>query len=212
MRPVRHLEIWARAAVSAVPYVGGPLDVVYSGYRDRAGARTADFLEPIAEQFRNPEALDAKLATSDHLDAIFGRAIRAAVESGLTQKRVALGRVVVAALTDDAVVDRAGLLVDTLAQVEAPHIRALAEIRQAVIAVKDAGQWPLRATGAEHEIISSVVQVGNQFEDPVIRTLRNLGLIFAGDLTDQWFVHDLTSFGYELLDFLVESSEDNGPD
>ena len=57
MRSSGHLEIWGRAAVSAIPYVGGPAEIVYSGYRDRAASRTIEFFEPIAEQFRDPAAL-----------------------------------------------------------------------------------------------------------------------------------------------------------
>lgn len=205
-----HLEIWARAAISAIPYAGGPAEILYSGYRDRAARRSLDFYAPIAEQIRNPEALDGRLAGSEQLDTVFGRALRAATESGLAEKRVALGRVVAAALEDEAVLDRASLLVDTLAQVEAPHIRALAEIREAVRVVKASGKWPARATGAEHEIISAVVQVGHRFDDAIIRTLKNLGLVFAGEMTDEWFVHDLTTYGYELLDFLPAVPDEAG--
>jgi hypothetical protein len=104
----------------------------------------------------------------------FGRALRAAIESGLADRRVALGRVGAAALEDEAIVDRSGLLVDTLAQVEAPHIKALVSVREAVQEVKDRGEWPSRAAGAEHEIFSRVTRVGNQFDDSVIRTLKNL--------------------------------------
>ena len=108
---------------------------------------------------------------------------------------------------DEAVVDRADLLVNMLAQVEAPHIRALVEVREAVLSVQASGEWPVRAKGAEHEITSKVIQVGNRFDDAVIRTLKNLGLIFAGEATDEWFVHDLTEYGYELLDFLLAPSD-----
>lgn len=198
-----HLEIWARAAASAIPHVGGPAEIVYSGYRDRAAGRGFEFLESVAERFQDPAELDVRLAASDPLDAIFGRALRAAIESGLADKRIALGRVVAAALEDEAVVDRSGMLVDTLAQVEAPHIKALVSVREAVQEVKDHDEWPIRAAGAEHEIISHVTQVGNQFDDTVIRVLKNLGLIYAADATDEWFVHDLTPYGYELLAFIV---------
>lgn len=203
-----HVEIWARAALSAVPYVGGPAEIVYSGYRERAQNRTADFLEPILAEFQDPTGLDVRLASSQPLDAIFGRALRAAVESGLADKRVALGRVVIGALGDEALVDRAGLLIDTLAQVEAPHIRAMVAVRAAVRELKDRNEWPTRAVGAEHEILAHVVRVGRQFDDNVVRTLRNLGLLFAGESTDQWFVHDLTTYGYELLDYLVADTDD----
>lgn len=84
--------------------VGGPAEIIYSGYRDRAASRALEFLQPIAKHFRDPEALDEQLAASDQLDTIFGRALRAAAESGLAEKRTALGRVVVAALTDEAIV------------------------------------------------------------------------------------------------------------
>lgn len=201
-----HLEIWARAALSAVPYVGGPAEIVYSGYRDRAASRGMEFLRQLSERFADPAELDARLAESAPLDAVFGRALRAAVESGLANKRVALGKVVAAALEDDALIDRSGLLVDTLAQIEAPHVRALVAVREAVQEVKDRGDWPARAVGAEHEIIPHVTRVGNQFDDTIIRTLKNLGLIFAGESTDEWFVHDLTGYGYELLAFLAAAA------
>lgn len=196
------LELWARAALTAVPWVGGPAEIVYSGYRDRATARVMDFFRELFDRYDDPTELDARLASSDRLDAAFGRAVRAAMESGLQEKREALGRVVARALEDDAFVDGAELLVATLASIEAPHVRAMTEIRHAVDQVKNAGAWPLRATGAEHEIVSDVVAVGQRFDDLVIRSLATLGLIYAGDMTDQWFVHDLTPRGYELLEFL----------
>src|SRR5689334_5037624 len=116
------VEIWARAAISAIPYLGGPAEIVYSGYRDRSARRALHFFDVVLERFQDPEKLDARLAGSEPLDAVFGRALQAAVASGLADKRVALGRVVAAALDDDALIDRSGLLVDTLAEVEAPHV------------------------------------------------------------------------------------------
>lgn len=205
-----HLEIWARAAASAVPYVGGPAEIVYSGYRDRAASRGLEFLGSLAERFQDLAELDVRLAASNPLDAVFGRALRAAIESGLADKRIALGRVVAAALDDEAVVDRSGMLVDTLAQIEAPHVKALVSVREAVQEVKDRGEWPIRATGAEHEILAHVIQVGNQFDDTVIRLLKNLGLIYAAEATEEWFVHDLTPYGYELLAFIVSPTDGTG--
>lgn len=207
-----HLDIWARAAMSAVPYAGGPAEIVYSGYRNRATGRAMDLLGQLTEHFEDPAGLDARLASSEPLDALFGRALRAAVDSGLADKRVALGRVVVAALDDDALIDRSALLVDALAQVDAPHVAALVAIRHAVQLVQDRGEWPVRARGAGHEIISSVVNVGREFEDSVIRALKNLGLLFAGEATDEWFVHDLTPFGYELLGYLAAPGDAKGDD
>lgn len=196
------LELWARAALTTVPWVGGPAEIIYSGYRDRATARVMDFFQELFERYDDPTELDARLASSDRLDAAFGRAVRAAVESGLQEKRQALGRVVAGALEDDAFVDGAELLIATLASIEAPHVRAMTEIRHAVDQVKDAGEWPRRAAGAEHEIVSDVVSVGHRFDDLVIRSLSTLGLIYAGDMTDSWYVHDLTPRGYQLLEFL----------
>jgi hypothetical protein len=119
------VELWGRAALSAIPYIGGPAEVLYSGYRDRRIARALEFLEPLAELLDGPQELQTRLAGSDGLDALFGRAIRLAAECGLAAKRTALGRVVAAALGDEAMLDRATLLIDTLQQVEAPHVRAL---------------------------------------------------------------------------------------
>lgn len=90
---------------------------------------------------------------------------------------------------------------------EEAHIRALVEVREAVLDVKASGGWPVRATGAEHEIIAEVTHAGERFDDSVIRTLKNFGLIFAGETTEKWFVHDLTPYGYELLEFLLEPSD-----
>lgn len=196
------LELWARAAFTAVPWVGGPAEIVYSGYRDRATTRVMDFFQELFERFDNPAELDARLASSDRLDAAFGRAVRAATESGLEEKRKALGRVVAGALEDDALVDGAELMVATLASIEAPHVRAMTEVRQVVDQLKGAGVWPRRAVGAEHEIVSDVVSVGRKFDDSVVRNLSTLGLVYAADVTDEWFVHDLTPRGYELLELL----------
>jgi hypothetical protein len=131
--------------------------------------------------------------------------------SGLQEKREALGRVVARALEDDAFVDDAELLIATLDSIEAPHVRAMTEIRHAVDQVKQAGEWPPRAVGAAHEIIADVVSAGHRFDDLVIRSLSTLGLIYAGDMTDQWLVHDLTPRGYELLGFLESGADSNGP-
>lgn len=200
------LEIWSRAAVSMIPYVGGPMEVLYSGYRERRVARVLEFLEPIARLLEHPEELETRLSCSDPLEALFGRAIQIAADSGLAAKRAALGKVAAAALEDEAKLDRATLLVDTLQQIEAPHVRALIELRDAVQRAEEAGEMPVRAQHAEYEIVPRIKAAGDLQDFTVLRVLNNLGLIIANESIDTWYFHDVAAYGHELLAYLDEPS------
>jgi len=68
--------------------------------------------------------------------------------------------------------DKATLLVDMLAQLEAPHVRTLVEIREAVRDAVAAGELPVRAQHAEYEIVPRIRQAGHRQDFTVVRTLR----------------------------------------
>jgi hypothetical protein len=207
-----HLHRNLDRLVSAVPYVGGPAEIVYSGYRHHRTARLLDFLRPIADHMNDASGLDTRLAESDQLEAVFGRAVRVAQETGLADKRAALGRVIATAVLDDAAVDRAGLLVDTLDQVEAPHIHALVRVRNAAEDAAVAGELPDRAQHAERPIVQRIKQAGAELDEVVVRTTKNLGLLVADEGIDEWTVHGLTPYGHELLSFLDAPNGDTNTD
>lgn len=192
-------DILARTIITASPKLAGSALVFYEGFRDRGAARRRDAAAEIENAEPDLDLLHQRLAASEDLDAAVDRALRAAEVSGLAAKRRLLGRVVAAALKDVAKLDRALIILDALEQIEAPHVRSMVAVRDIVRVLDTAGEMPMRARGAGHEIVRRVVEVGDQQDPQVLQRLLNLDLIFAGGSSERWYVHELTPFGHELL-------------
>lgn len=178
------------------------------GMKRRFLDRSADVYNQIAGSI-DEHQLDQKLAASPRLDALAANAVNAGAVSGLQDKRRLLGRVVARAVLDEAQIDEAELITLTLAQIDAPHVRCLEEIRRAEVAAEANGEVAPIARGAEQELNSRVMEAGKHFPAPVIVTLNSLGLLKG---TSSWdgvaFVSGTTEFGRQLLADLREAGSE----
>lgn len=77
------------------------------------------------------DELEARLRERPELDALLARSMNTAAAWGLEAKRRLLGRVVCQAVLDDAEIDESTLIIDVLAQIDAPHVRCLGAISRA---------------------------------------------------------------------------------
>ncbi|NEA33091.1 hypothetical protein [Streptomyces sp. SID13031] len=208
IEPPGHVQIWGRALLGMVPVVGAGAVEIWDGYRKRYEYRALQTLGVIGEKV-TPEQLQERLAESEDLDAVFGRAIQAAANSGLEAKRLLLGLVVADAVLDDAMIDDAILMTDVLSQIEAPHVRCLEDIWRVQQEVESSGERPQAARGAEREINQRILDVGRKYPSPLLQTLVNLSLLDARTSWDQGmdFVHGLTTFGEDFLRELHGATE-----
>lgn len=112
------------ATIAAIPFVGGSLQVLYDDVRARYAAKAEQTMTAIASNVGEAH-LARRLAEDPQLEALFVNAVDAALRTGYEAKRRLLAKVVSAAVLDSARVDESQLIVDTLMQLDAPHIRAL---------------------------------------------------------------------------------------
>jgi hypothetical protein len=133
--PPTVIETVVKAAIkgaTAIPVVGSGLSaaaqVVYDDVCARRAAVAARTMSEIVTESGGEEQLGARLAADPQLETSFVAAVDAAIRTGHEQKRRLLVQAVASAVKDDAKVDEAQLLIETLAQLDVPHIRALAEL------------------------------------------------------------------------------------
>lgn len=184
---------------------GAVLPGVSVTFRQRWSDRADDIVAPAATAAGGLEELDARLATSEELDALTSRAILVAAASGLASKRRLLGRVVGEAVLDDAAIDDATVLTAILERIDAPHVRALEEVRRAEAIVDASGERRQAHPAAEKELHMQVTEAANGYPSAVIRALISEGLLSG---TVSWgghaTVNGLTDTGELLLEWLSE--------
>ena len=126
------IETVVKAAIKAaavVPVVGPGLSaaaqVVYDDVRARRAAVAVETMSAIVGASGGETLLGARLAADPQLETTFVTAVDAAIRTGHEQKRRLLARAVADAVNDPAKVDEAQLMVDTLSQLDVPHIHTL---------------------------------------------------------------------------------------
>jgi hypothetical protein len=88
----------------------------------RFDKRALEALEPSLTAIGDARLID-RLAGNEELDVLVVRAVNAAATSASSDKGRLLGRVVKAAVLDDAKVDESALMLGVLEQIDASHIR-----------------------------------------------------------------------------------------
>jgi hypothetical protein len=173
------------------------------GFTKRWGQRGAEVVGAIADEVGGIEALEARTAASEELDALLVRAAMAAADSSLQAKRRLLAKAVSPAFSDDAKINEAVLIVDALARIDAVHIRALDAIHRAELSAKASGETGPVARGAEKPLTEQVREVTERLPEAVLRRLESEGLV-SGSLTWDGLGHisGLTSFGEKILEDL----------
>lgn len=209
VEPPSASDILARAAIAASPRFAGSAMVLYEGFRDRRRARMRDVEDAVRAAVPGDADLDQILGSRDELDALLNRALIEAGQSAMPAKRRVLGKVVANALVDEAEVDWASLVMTVLAQIDAPHVRAMARIRDAVGKADAAGGLPPRAEGAEAELNPRIRAAGRAEPEPIIAALTALGLIEAtSTYGGEPIVVGMTPFGDRLLDELDAAGQE----
>jgi hypothetical protein len=135
------LEVFAKAAISAIPYAGGSLVIVAEQIASRRAQAANAFAADVAER-ASIEVLGQALADDPVLEALFMRGVESAVNTGLVAKRRPLARVIAAAVLDDAKVDESHLYTEALRDLDAPRLRGLERFRRAVDAPIPFGATP----------------------------------------------------------------------
>lgn len=138
--PPRVAETVVSVAVAlsgAIPVIGGTISglsaavkIIYDDVRARRSALAVETMTQIADGSGGDERLGARLAQDEQLETTFVAAVEAAIRTGFEQKRRLLVRTVISAVNDAARVDEAQLMVETLAQLDVPHIRALQRLEE----------------------------------------------------------------------------------
>lgn len=116
-----------RVAIAAIPYVGGPLEIIYSDVRLRQAAKAEEVMAEITGATGADRLLD-RIREDPYVEALFVNALNAALRTGIDAKRRLLARAVSAAVLDDAKLEESQLISDVLEQFDVPHAIALARL------------------------------------------------------------------------------------
>ncbi|KRC63580.1 hypothetical protein ASE12_01645 [Aeromicrobium sp. Root236] len=192
----KEVAIGAEAGlIGPVPYAK-----VNAKFVARFNKRADEVMESASAAAGGPDALDLRLEANEELDVLVGVASMAAATSAMHDKRRLLARVVAAALSDEASIDEAALLISALSEIDAVHVRALTAIGRAEDDAKASGEIGVTARGAEKPLTGTVRQVVDKLPDPVLRKLLTVGLIEGSILWDGTsHVPGLTTFGERIL-------------
>lgn len=117
-------ETAIRAAVRLVPSVGESLGIAVDDALDRRKARAQETAGRVEIEVGD-DALLLERLEDERVQMLFAGALEAAMRSRVDAKRRLLARVVARAVMDGAQVDEAELVTTALAQLDAPHVRAL---------------------------------------------------------------------------------------
>lgn len=207
----------ARALLVAMPF-GSSVDVLVEHTRKSLEYKARQTIREIVDA-TGVEELAERLASEPEVEAIFVQGLETAMRTGHEGKRRLLGRLISAAVLDDAKVDEGLLFVLALRNLDGPHIRALEAMRRAVEKVDAEGlgrdERGYGPSSAERSANSIAAQVRNDLAGTpraVSAGLVREGLIRSrgtwdsvGRDGDKWENHELTAFGRALLDHLREA-------
>lgn len=181
------------AIVTAAQVPGTGLITLGVGLAQALWNRRAErFTESAAEAYGGTtEELGQRLLDDERFVDLFATGLLAALRTESDAKRSAMARVLGQALQDDAKIDDDAALLTTLAALEAPHFRLLAEL--------EAGMW--------HEF-GPTPQGGHPQEripEPYRAALIANGLVDLGSTYDgRNLIASVSGFGHKLLDWLRE--------
>jgi hypothetical protein len=148
------------------------------------------------------------MAESPEFDALVVNALESAGRTGYEPKRRLLGRVVINAALDDAMIDRSQLVEMVLRDLDAPHIRALERIRAAYDVVHDADEDRKldadRASPAVQIMLNRradvAIEASRREPDAVVTVLIRTGVVEPAMMGGGGIgVARVTKFGRDLL-------------
>ena len=190
-----HTETAILAAVSAIPYVGGPLALIAERTMDRSRTNIAEAGAAAIQEAGDPELFLDRVEQDERLAYMLMNAVEAAERTSLGAKRRLLGRVVGRAAKDPALIDESELLTAALRDLDGPHLQALAELEEAF----RANRGRLKTLVAK--------EVMDRYPAPIAAALRRHGLVSEVTTVDYSGLFDnLTDFGRLLLHDLLHAS------
>lgn len=200
-----------KAALSSVPYAGGPLGVLYDDVMARRRSRVERVAEEAFQRSQlSQDAVVDKLSADPRLAELLIRATESAMTSALNIKVVAFGRLVGDAVraSTDAEVDDLELLTLALADLEAPHVAALARLADFP---SDADLYAEYASNNydavnEDERRKARMVLQEALPTPVISALVRHGLL-SQKSGYGLYIEGVTDFGRLLLEYLKLSYE-----
>jgi hypothetical protein len=199
-------EIAAKAGLSAVPHWGGPLNQIISGLQQRRNHVAEHALGAISERV-GWDAFLSVVEGNPEVEAMLWTALQAITMTGMESKRKVLQNVVANAMTSDEPIDLEQVKVTVLAELDAPHIRALTRLSEADWLDKkeanrrDHGESPHKYVEevAKREpvpVLAALIRTGVVFPGGSVLTADGLAQVpSAGELA----VSGVTDFGDELL-------------
>lgn len=185
-----------------------PLYAKLSGTLSRTwGSRGAEALEEALTRV-DAAVIERRIEESENVSVLVGRALQAAADSTLRDKRRLLGQLISESTLDDAVVDENLIWVDILARIDGPHVRCMEAIRRAEQeAVEGKERGPV-AEAAEKPYVPRIQEAAKSYPSPVIRVLSTLGLIQGTVMWDESTrVTGMTLLGERLLSYLRDGIE-----
>ena len=188
----RWVDTLIRAGASAVPLVGGPLEVLLSDVRERRAAKVRALVSDI-ERMAGEESFLQRVSSDPRLEGLFVDAVEAAVRTSIEAKRKLLARAVADASVDPTDIDHSELVVGALRELDVQHVHALAAL---------ASEWDRMQQ--ETGVTLGTSQVWPTLPEPIravlVRTAT--GKSAPQMLTAQqapWRANGITDFGLEVL-------------
>lgn len=185
-----------------------PLHAKLSGTLSRTwGSRGAEALDEALTRV-DAGVLEHRVEESEDVSALIVRALQAAADSTLRNKRRLLGQLISESALDDSAIDENLVWIDILERVDGPHVRCMEAIRRAEQeAVNREERGPV-AEAAEKPHVPRIQEAANSYPSPVIRVLSSLGLIQGTVMWDESTrVTGMTLLGERLLDYLRDGIE-----
>lgn len=197
--PPTRVETGVKAVLRAIPYIGSSLSIIFEDTRARYVARAAGVVHEIAEE-TGADRLSERLAENEEVEVLFIEGVEIAVRSGLKAKRRLLAKVVAKAVLDDAEVEPGQLLVQAFRDLDAPHLRALARLRNAEDAATAVNIDGETRDVRSDRISDAVLNAGRAEPTPILAALIRTGVIYPATLVGGGVAaHGVSEFGRRLL-------------
>ena len=184
------LDAAASAALGMIPVVGPAMAEGYRYARAMDEWRIQQMAGAARETVGDDDLMVRRLADDERLMDLLAAAVAGARSSSYEAKRIALGRVLAHAFTDDAAILEDAALISALGALEATHIRFLARL-----AADPPPPAPLAAAEVPEPYRSQLVAQGAIYLSP------------SGDTYDAILqrIGGVTDFGLRLLDWIHEA-------
>lgn len=168
------------------------LGVVVAGRLDRM-RETAD---EMAREAGGAEPLLDGLRKSVRTEVVALRALEAGSDSYDEAKRRLLGRVVGRAVLDDARIDESEMIVFALREMDAPHARALEELRR----VEDSSARTPEEPYEPERVSEELAETSRRYPVPIVATLIRVGVVIPATVVGGGVaVFAVSDFGRALL-------------